>query len=301
LRHAIVTEELIVTAPSDGDFPELSTGRPSPARVYDYTIGGKDHFAIDRAVALAVNAIFPEGVDAGRNNRLFLYRAVRFLARDAGIRQFLDLGSGLPTETNVHQVAQRFQPDATVVYVDNDPTVQVYGRALLATDDRTTVLAADMTELDKILEHPDARRLLDLSQPVAVLFLSVGHFITDDATLQRMVDTVFERVVAGSYVAFTQMVGVDQQAVDDAHAQLGAQIDMEWKNRLAADVTRLLRQWEPVEPGLIDITDWRPDPDQPPLPDVDEALRPFLGASKKHKRLFEFGGIVRKPAGPVPD
>jgi hypothetical protein len=285
-----------LTAPSDGDFPELVIDRPSPARVYDYTIGGKDNFEADRAVSMAVNAMFPEGVDAGRNNRLFLYRAVRFLARDAGIRQFLDLGSGLPSQNNVHQVAQQFQPDATVVYVDNDPTVQVHGRALLATDGRTTVLAADMVEIEKVLAHPDTRRLLDLSSPVAVLFLSVGHFITDDAALQRMLDTVFDTVAPGSYVAFTQMIGVDQQTVDDAHAQLLEKIQMEWKNRLATDVSRFLRRWEPVEPGLVDITQWRPDPDQPPLPQVDEPLRQFLGASKKNKRLYEFGGIVRKPA-----
>jgi hypothetical protein len=262
--------------------------------VYDYVLGGKDNFEVDRAVALAVNALFPEGVDAGQSNRRFLYRAVRFLARDAGIRQFLDLGSGLPSQNNVHQVAEQFQPDATVVYVDNDPAVQVHGRALLATDDRTTVLAADMVELEKILAHPDTRRLLDLSRPVAVLFLSIGHFITDDATLQRMLDTVYDTVVPGSYVAFTQMVGVDQRAVDEAHAQLLEKIEMEWKNRLEGDVVRLLQRWDPVEPGLVDITHWRPDPDQPPLPDVDEPLRQFLGASEKNKRLFEFGGIVRK-------
>jgi S-adenosyl methyltransferase len=283
-----------VTAPSDGDFPKLSQDRPSPARVYDYTIGGKDHFPIDRAVALAVNERFPEGVDAGRNNRLFLYRAVRFLARDAGIRQFLDLGSGLPTQNNVHQVAQRFQPDATVVYVDNDPTVHAYGRALLATGGRTTVLDADMRDMDKILVHPETRRLLDLSSPVAVLFLSVGHFITDDATLQRLLDTVYDAVVPGSYVAFTQVVGVDQQAVDEAHAQLLEMVQMDWKNRLATDVVRFLRRWEPVEPGLVDVTHWRPDPDQPPLPEVDAELRRFVGASKGNKRLYEFGGIVRK-------
>lgn len=285
-----------MTAPSDGDLPPLSKDHPSPARVYDYTIGGKDHFAADRAVALAVNKLFPEGVDAARNNRLFLYRAVRFLARDAGIAQFLDLGSGLPTQNNVHQVAGRFQPDATVVYVDNDPTVQAYGRALLASDGRTAILDADMRDLDKILAHPETRRLLDLSSPVAMLFLSVGHFITDDAILQGLLDAVYDMVVPGSYLAFTQMVGVDQQAVDESHARLLEMVQMDWKNRLPGDVARLLRRWEPVEPGLVDITHWRPDPDQPPLPEVDAPLRPFVGASAKHKRLFEFGGIVRKAA-----
>jgi hypothetical protein len=236
-------------------------------------------------------------VDAGRNNRLFLYRAVRFLARDAGIRQFLDLGSGLPTQNNVHQVAQQFQPDAAVVYVDNDPAVQAHGSALLAKgDNNTAILDADMVDLDDILARPETRRLLDLSKPVAVLFLSVGHFITDDATLQRMIDKVFDTVVPGSYVAFTQMVGVDQQAVDEAHAKLLSFVQMNWKNRLTTDIVRLLQRWEPVEPGLVDITHWRPDPDQPPLPEVDEPLRQFVGASQRNKRLFEFGGIVRKPA-----
>jgi hypothetical protein len=285
-----------VTAPSDGGFPQLDTGPPSPARVYDYSIGGRDNFAADREVAVGVNAQFPEAVDAARSNRLFLYRAVRFLARDAGVRQFLDLGSGLPSQNNVHQVAQRFQPDATVVYVDNDPAVQAYGRALLATDDSTTILAGDMTRLDEILAHPDTRRLLDVSQPMAVLFLSIGHFITDDATLQRMLDDVYDTVAPGSYVAFSQMVGVDQQAVDESHEKLLALIQMSWKNRLTTEVAGFLRRWEPVEPGLVDITDWRPDPDQPPLPEVDAPLRQFIGASKKNKRLFEFGGIVRKPS-----
>lgn len=284
-----------MTAPNDQSFPQLAD-QPSPARVYDYSLGGKDNFEIDRSVALLVNSHFPEGVDAARNNRLFLYRAVRYLARDAGIKQFLDLGSGLPTQNNVHQVAQRYQPDASVVYVDNDPSVLTHGRALLATDRSTTVLGADMIDLDQILSHPDTRRLLDLSQPVAVLFLSIGHFITDDAVLQRMLDTVYDTVAPGSYAAFTQMVGVNQEAVDESHAKLLGEIKMEWRNRLPSDVDRLLHRWEPVEPGLTDITEWRPDPDQPPLPEPDAPLQPYIGASKRQeRRLFEYGGIVRKP------
>jgi hypothetical protein len=285
-----------VTAPSDGGYPQISTDRPSPARVYDYSIGGKDNFEIDRTVARMVGEVFPEGVDAARANRRFLYRAVRFLAREAGIGQFIDLGSGLPAQNNVHQVAQQFQPDASVVYVDNDPTVQVHARALLTKDASTVVLDADLRDMEQILAHPVVRRLIDMSRPVAVLFLSIGHFVTDDATLQRMFDSVYEAVVPGSYLAFTQMVGVDQQAVDEAHEKLGAQIAMDWKNRLAPDIAGFLRRWEPVEPGLCDIAQWRPDPEQPPLPELDAPLRRLVGASEKSKRLFEFGGIVRKAA-----
>jgi hypothetical protein len=264
--------------------------------MYNYTLGGKDNFEVDRAASEFVISRFPEAVDLARHNRLFLYRAVRFLARDAGIRQYLDLGSGLPTRDNVHQAAQQFQPGARVVYVDNDPTVLTHGRAMLATDESTTVVAADITETDKILANPEARRLLDLSAPVAVLFLSVGHLITDDATLQRMLDIVRDAIVPGSYVAFTQIVGVDQQAVDHSHAQLLDGIQMDWKNRLAEDVVGFLRRWEPVEPGLVDITQWRPDPEQPPLPEVDRRLQPFIGASEKNRRLLEFGGVARKVA-----
>ena len=268
--------------------------RPSPARMYNYTIGGKDNFEVDRAASEFVLSRFPEAVDVARHNRLFLYRAVRFLARDAGIRQYLDMGSGLPIQHNVHQVAQQFQPGARVVYVDSDPAVLTHGRALLATDQSTTVVAADIAETEEILAGPEVRRLLDLSTPVAVLLLSVGHLITDDATLQRMLDIVWDAVVPGSYVAFTQVIGVDQQAVDRAHAELLDGIQTDWKNRLAEDVVGFLRRWEPVEPGLVDITLWRPDPEQPPLPEVDRRLRPFIGASQRTQRLLEFGGVVRK-------
>jgi hypothetical protein len=126
-----------------------------------------------------------------------------------------------------------------------------------------------MTETDQILAHPETSRLLDLSAPVEVMLLSVGHLITDDATLQRMLDIVWDAVVPGSYVAFTQMVGVTQQAADRAHAELLDGLQMDWKNRLAEDVVRFLRRWGPVEPGLVDITQWRPDPEQLPLPEVD--------------------------------
>lgn len=285
-----------VTAPSDGDFPQLSTDRPSPARLYNHALGGKDNFEIDRQVHLFVLNHFPEGVDAARNNRRFLYRVVRFLARDADISQFLDLGSGLPSADNVHQVAQRFRPDARVVYVDNDPTVQVHARALLARDDSTTVLAADLKDIDQVLGHPETNRLLDPSRPMAVLLLSMGHFVTDDATLQRILDTVWDTVTPGSYLAFTQMVGMDQETVDRSHEQLLETVQMDWKNRLADDVVHFLRRWEPVEPGLVEISQWRPDPDQPPLPEVDASLRPFIGASQRNRRLYEFGGLVRKPA-----
>jgi hypothetical protein len=284
-----------VTAPSDGDFPRLDTGRPSPARVYDYVLGGKDNFEVDRAASGFVHSHFPETLDAARNNRRFLYRAVRFLARDAGIRQFLDLGSGLPSQNNVHQVAQQFRPGAKVVYVDHDPIVLSHGRALLATDHSTTVIAADLTKPEVILEHPQTRQLLDLTRPLAVLLLSVGHSVEDDATLQDLVATIREKIVPGSYLAFTQMCAPDVSTVD-ASKQVAQESNYTFRVRLATEVATLFDGLEVVEPGLVNVARWRPDPTQPPLPQVDEPLRPYIGASKYYPGTHgEFGGVARKP------
>jgi S-adenosyl methyltransferase len=284
-----------MTAPSDGAFPEVLSAFPVPARMYDYCLGGKNNFDIDRNAVLGSIAHFPHGVDEARSNRQFLYRAVRFLARDAGIRQFLDMGSGLPTENNVHQVAQQFQTDARVVYVDNDPVVLSYGRALLATDDSTTVIDADMTIPKAILEHPQTQRLLDFSEPVAVLFLSVGHSIPDDTTVESMLAAIRESIVPGSYLAFTQMCAPDLATVEKS-VRVAREQKYTFRVRLAREVAGFLQGLEPVEPGLVYVRDWRPDPHQPPLPDVDEPLRPYLGYSDTSPgEGGEFGGILRKP------
>ncbi|HEX6470806.1 MAG TPA: SAM-dependent methyltransferase [Streptosporangiaceae bacterium] len=272
----------------------IPTDVPTPARMYDYGLGGKDNYAIDRQAALAGLADFPEILDIARENRLFLYRAVRWLSRDAGIRQFLDMGSGLPAQQNVHQVAQQFRPDARVVYVDNDPIVLAHGRALLADGGQTTVIMADMTDPRHVLAHPDVRRLFDFDQPVAALFLSVGHSITDDAVMHAMLSEVADALVAGSFIALSQIVGVDQATADE-HNEVARRVGLPWKNRTAEKVSELLSGLEPVPPGLVDVVNWRPDPNQPPLRPVDKPLRPFLGAAASNKRLYEFGGIMRKP------
>ncbi|TDB78436.1 hypothetical protein E1264_36805, partial [Actinomadura sp. KC216] len=162
---------------------------PTSARVYGWYLGGKDNYEIDRRFAMKHLPDFPEGLDITRANRLFLYRAVRYLVQDAGIRQFIDMGCGLPTDDNVHQVAQRFAPDARVVYVDIDPIVLIHARALLAGDGSTTVITADMRDQDTILNHEDTRRLIDFSEPLAVLFLSVGHHLPDADDPRRILRT----------------------------------------------------------------------------------------------------------------
>src|SRR6266545_5532226 len=160
----------------------VDTNTPNVARVWDYQLGGKDNFAADRAAADALNEACrrvgaPDGRVVARENRDFLGRAVRYLAGPAGIRQFIDIGAGLPTQGNVHQIAQQVNPDAVVVYVDYDPLVLVHGRALLADNAHTIVIHADAREPDDILTRPDLRALIDLDQPVAVLLVAVLHLL----------------------------------------------------------------------------------------------------------------------------
>lgn len=273
--------------------PEFSTDVPTPARMYDFALGGKDNYAVDRAAVMAVNEKFPETLDAARANRLFLYRVVRFLARDAGIRQFLDLGSGLPTQHNVHQVAQRFQPGADVVYVDFDPIVLAHGRALLAENEHTTVIAQDMTEPDKVLGNPEVQRFIDFTQPAAALFLSVPHSIPDDETARQTIRTIIDALAPGSYVALSQIIGEDQKSADEFTAIMHS-VGMKWKSRTPDQVRAFVTGLEPVEPGLVNVEEWRPDPTQPPLNPVDPVLRPVLGASAQRKLSQEYGGVLRK-------
>jgi hypothetical protein len=277
---------------------EIPLDVPTSARAYGWMLGGKDNFEIDREFILTTLQGFPECVDIARQNRLFLYRVVRYLVEEAGIRQFIDLGCGLPTGNNVHQVAQSFAPDARVVYVDIDPIVLAHGRALLADGGATTVITADMREPEAILAHPETRRLIDLSQPVAVLFLSVGHHVkdTDEVghgarhALRHIIDTV---AVPGSHLAFSQVV-IDDPAKG---AQMTAQIDgsgIPWQTRTPAEVDALLDGLKPVDPGLVNVREWRPDPNQPPLDPVSPPLAPYVGITKTRTDVYEYGGVLRK-------
>jgi SAM-dependent methyltransferase len=272
---------------------QIPTDVPASARIYGWTLGGKDNYEIDRQFALQHLPAFPEILDIARENRLFLYRAVRYLAEEAGVRQFIDMGCGLPTENNVHQVAQRFADDPRVVYVDIDPIVLVHGRALLADNGTTTVINADMCDPEAVLTHPDTRRLIDFSEPLAVLYLSVGHHLFDQDDPRKVVHSVFDRAVPGSHLVFTQIVSDDPErraAIDAAANGAG----MPWRTRSRAEVGALLAGPTPVEPGLVDIRRWRPDPDQPPLAPVPAELAQFVGASEKHGDLCEYGGVLVK-------
>ncbi len=270
------------------------TDHPSAARAYGYSLGSKDNYEVDREVARETLKQFPEGVDVARQNRLFLYRAVRYLAAEAGITQFLDLGSGLPTDNNVHQVAQVFAPDSRVVYVDNDPVVLAHGDALLVEDANTTVIGADMTHPRQVLDHSDTQRLIDFTRPLAVLMFSIPHNIPDDEDAQRAIHTPVAHAPPGSYLAISHMVSESAARAEQSNEHLNG-LGLPWKTRTPEILDAWVADLHPVEPGLRDINDWRPDPDQPPLPPTPAELRPFEGASHLGKELFEYGGVLRKP------
>src|ERR1700757_72816 len=181
--------------------PEIDTSRPHPARIYDYGLGGKNHFAVDREVADKAMAAMPTGRTAARENRAFLGRVVRYLAGEAGVRQFLDIGTGLPTTGNVHEVAQKIAPESRVVYVDNDPLVLAHARALLtsAPEGRTAYIDADLRDPAAILSDPAVRETLDFGQPIALMLVAVLHFITEDAEAAEIVATLLDALPSGSY------------------------------------------------------------------------------------------------------
>jgi hypothetical protein len=247
---------------------------PNVARIYDYLLGGKDNLANDRAAAAKIAEAAPEVVQRARENREFLGRAVRFLAA-AGIRQFIDLGTGLPTQENVHQVAKRLIPDARVAYVDNDPVVILHAGAILATDPGTIAIEADMRDPAAILRRVTERGFIDLAQPVAVLMLAVLHFIPDTSEVERIVGAFREQMAAGSYLVITHGTAGNMTEAELAQA---AHI---YAARSAGSIT--IRSQDQIEalfdgpeleaPGIVPAARWRPvsDGSQPAQPGVIES------------------------------
>ncbi|MCO6008243.1 SAM-dependent methyltransferase [Actinoallomurus purpureus] len=240
---------------------DLRTDRPTPARMYDYYLGGKDNFAVDRDAAEQVLASAPEVRVLARENRAFLGRTVRFLAAEAGIRQFVDVGTGLPTQGNVHEVAQAVAPGSRVVYVDNDPIVRAHAKALLPDDGTTAVVEADMRDPGPILDHPDTRRLIRFDEPVAVLFMSVLHFITDAEDPYGLVAAFRDVCAPGSHLALSHITPPERGA-DGAESAA----DVYKKRATSPAVLRSPKQieaffdgYEVVDPGLVNLPRWRPD------------------------------------------
>lgn len=179
----------------------IDTTKPSVARVYDFMLGGKDNFASDRNVAEMALGIAPDAPEAARASRAFLRRVVRYLAASAGVHQFIDLGSGLPTQGNVHEIAQRVDPRARVVYVDNDPIVLAHGRAILSQPDTTAVIEADIGDPDAVLESAKVRRLIDFDEPVGLLMFSILHHLADAERPSELTARYRDRLPSGSHLA----------------------------------------------------------------------------------------------------
>jgi hypothetical protein len=240
---------------------EVDTGKANIARVYDYLLGGSRNFRADQDAARAMIAIEPNTRVIVRANRDFLGRAVRFLAAEAGIRQFLDLGSGIPTAQNVHQVAQDAAPGARVVYADIDEVAVAHSRLILDGNPDATVIQADLRDPAKILADPATQRLIDFSQPVAVLLLAVLHFIPDADDPAGIVATVREALPPGSYLVICHACrDTEPDTADDRMSAYSSRIASQLVMRTTAEISRLFDGFTLVEPGLAWLPAWRPDP-----------------------------------------
>jgi S-adenosyl methyltransferase len=263
---------------TDNPLPDVRPDIPHGARIWNYWLGGKDNYAADREIGDAVSAVFPEIAVMAFKSRQFLSRTVRYLAGEAGIRQFLDIGTGLPTMQNTHEVAQAVAPDARVVYVDNDPLVLAHARALLVNttaEGVTKYIDSDYREPDRIIA--EAREILDFTQPIAVMFMGVFGYVPDYDKVSSIISRVVDAVPSGSYLALWEATSTSEAVVKGAQAQ--AELGSPYELRTIEEVRGWFAGTELVEPGLVPVTDWRPD-------EVDVG---------QNEPLDAYGGVGRKP------
>jgi S-adenosyl methyltransferase len=265
--------------PPDGDHPTFDTRVAHASRIYDYWLGGKDNYAVDRAAGDAALKVYPDLIHSVRSNRAFMTRTVRFLAAEAGIRQFLDIGTGIPTTPNTHETAQAIDPACRVVYVDNDPIVLAHARALLTgtPEGATDYLDADLCDTASILDR--AAQTLDFTQPVAIVLMAILHLIPDTDDPYGIVAKLVGAVPSGSYLAMSQIASdIDVEEVSEAREQIGRYMPARQTYRSHAETMRFFSGLELAEPGLVRITEWRPDSE------TEAALPSAL-----------WGGVARKP------
>ncbi|MDX8030022.1 SAM-dependent methyltransferase [Lentzea sp. BCCO 10_0856] len=254
---------------------DIDLERPSVARVYDYWLGGAHNFAADRAIAQKTLETMPQVRSVVLNHRAFLGRAVRYLV-GAGVRQFLDLGSGIPTVGNVHEIAQTTNPDARVVYVDIDSVAVAHSRSLLTGNDRVSVLQADVRDTATVLAAPEVAEQLDFAEPIAVLMIALLHFVSDEDDPESIVGDYRDRLAPGSFLAVSH-AGYDESDEVPAASREARKIydrgvtSTTLRNR--AEVTRLFKGFELVEPGVVRIPAWRPES----VDDVEEFGGAFPG------------------------
>jgi O-methyltransferase involved in polyketide biosynthesis len=252
--------------------PAIDTTVPHSARIWNYWLGGKDHYPVDREAGEQTMQVLPEIVDIARHSRTFLGRAVRYLAGEAGIRQFLDVGTGLPTVDNTHEVAQRVAPESRIVYADNDPLVLVHAQALLtsAPGGMTDYIHADARDPDAIVRA--AGRTLDFTRPVAIIMLGILPFIGDDDEARSVVARLLDAVPAGSYLAITHSTSiVTGERVIEAVRQWNAVATTPYRLRSPEQIAAFFDGLELVEPGVVSCPRWRPEfLDLHGLPEMDE-------------------------------
>jgi hypothetical protein len=261
----------------------IDTTQASIARVYDAMLGGKDNFPVDRAVRDQITEFAPEIVGAATDGRGFLGRVTTYLAGEVGISQFLDCGAGLPTAENTHQVAQRVNSEATVVYLDNDPVVSAHGRALLEENELSHFLAADLTEPDELLARPEVRNRLDFDQPIALYQVGTLHHVPDELDPAGIMRTYIDALPSGSYVAFAHFFDPDDGSEVSAVARRMEEVCTNssmasgwWRTK--EQILAMLEGLELLEPGVVPVADWWPyGPHLAPLGPARQAYVGIVG------------------------
>jgi trans-aconitate methyltransferase len=256
----------------------IDTSRPHPARLYDYYLGGKDNYPVDRAAAEEVLEAAPEVRLMARENRAFLQRVVRFLVGEAGVRQIIDIGTGIPTAGNVHEVAREIAPDTRVVYIDNDPIVRAHANALPIESNFTRAVLADLRAPEMIVDHPKVRELIDFTRPVALLLIAVLHFVTDEENPYGIVKTLLDALPAGSFLAISHVT-------NDFRRQSASQVAAVY-DRATSTVTlrgkeaiaTLFDGCELIDPGLVRVPLWR---NRRPLGDELDSIWLYGGLGRK--------------------
>ena len=283
-EYAVVVVREGATVTSGRESPGFDPTMPNEARMLDYMLGGKDNFAADRAAADRALALAPELPIMARESRKFVRRSVRYLVR-AGIRQFIDVGCGLPTQGSVHQSAEAEAPDFRVVYVDDDPVVVNHAQALLADSSQAAVVRADMREPETIVDESRSTGLIDFERPVAVMLVGVLNIISEDDVVQRIVGRLRGSIASGSHLVITHAISDLRPEVTERLAELYQDEEIVRGSRRRnvrsrAEVEPFFDGLELAEPGIVHVPAWRPDPGEPTV-DPQE--------------IWSIGGVGRKP------
>ncbi|HEY0542501.1 MAG TPA: SAM-dependent methyltransferase [Actinoallomurus sp.] len=263
---------------------QIDTSRPSVARMYDHYLGGTDNYVVDRNAADQMMSAVPESREMVRANRAFLVHAVHYMAAELGIRQFLDIGSGLPTRQSVHEVARATAPDSRVVYVDHDPHAVVHGRALLAKDKTTAITHGDLLYPDEILADPKVVELIDFDRPVAVLIVAILHFVSDESDPAGLIGRLRQVMAPGSYLAISHVL--DDPRPHTIGKILTASGAPPWHPRTREQILAFFDGFDLVEPGLAVLPQWRPP--------TSDAVPPHRTPGSTEDLHWQVAGIARR-------